>query len=105
MEQPSVSPLPAVPVSESTLLRLRHARGQRVTCLGGSLWLSEAGRREDVHLQPGESAAIHSTGLVLVGSLGQGLATLSPAPTVVARTTAAGRWLRQRLLKFLQVGG
>lgn len=105
MQQPPVLNPPALPVSESALLRLRHAKGRRVTCLAGSLWLSEAGGREDIHLQAGESATIRSPGLVLVGSLAQGLAALSPAPSVVARTTSAGRSLHRRLLKFLQVGG
>jgi len=54
--------------SEGVVL-LREARGARVLCLSGALWLTQEGRVDDVILQPGESLRITRAGLTLVTAL------------------------------------
>ena len=51
------------------LLALRDAQGTRVTCLDGSLWITEDHGIADVLIGPGESFTIKRSGLTLVMAL------------------------------------
>ena len=51
-------------------LRLEHARGQVIRCLGGTVWITQPEHREDVFLADGEELGVESDGLVLVEGVG-----------------------------------
>jgi hypothetical protein len=48
------------------LLRLTRARGRRVTCERGCVWITAPGEPDDVYLLPGQTWTIPANGLVLV---------------------------------------
>ncbi|KAB2926541.1 MAG: DUF2917 domain-containing protein [Dechloromonas sp.] len=53
-------------------LSLRGARGLRVVCTAGTIWLTEDGEPGDVFLLPGQSHRLAGNGLALVESIGGG---------------------------------
>jgi hypothetical protein len=53
-------------------IRLRRARGLRITCTAGTVWLTVSGVPGDILLQPGDSHQLAGNGLALIESLGLG---------------------------------
>jgi hypothetical protein len=53
-------------------VRLTGARGVRVTCTAGTVWITQSGVAEDIFLDPGQSFRIVSDALALVESIGGG---------------------------------
>ena len=53
-------------------VRLNDARGLRITCTAGTIWITLTGISEDIYLHPGESWLISNDALSLVESLGGG---------------------------------
>lgn len=53
-------------------LTLRGARGLRVVCTAGTIWLTVEGEPGDTFLRPGQSHCIVSNGLALIESIGSG---------------------------------
>jgi hypothetical protein len=80
------------------LVAVRDARGVRVLCLSGALWITQEQRTADVILEAGQSTVIDSPGLTLVMALS--LSTLR-----VTEPRVGGLW--KSLLEWLRpaVGG
>ena len=53
-------------------LSLREARGLRVVCTAGTIWLTVDGEAGDIFLRAGQSHRIVSNGLALIESIGGG---------------------------------
>lgn len=60
-------------------VRLNSARGLRVTCTAGRVWITETGVTEDIFLHPGQSHQIGSDALALIESIGGGKVCFEPA--------------------------
>lgn len=67
-------------LADNQPLSLRQARGVRVVCMAGTLWLTVDGEAGDVFLRPGQSHRIASNGLTLVESIGAGRMRLERSP-------------------------
>jgi len=63
-------------LAHNTPVRLRRAKGVRVTCTQGLLWLTVEGEAGDIVLAPGDSYLIRSCGLGLLEAVGTGRARL-----------------------------
>ena len=74
---------------------LENAKGAKVDCLRGRLWISEWGRRDDIVLDSGQSYVIGSGGVTLVQALRKALLELPAACSV---DSAGGERLRQHAL-------
>ena len=59
-------------LADNRPLSLREARGLRVVCTAGTIWLTVEGEAGDVFLRPGQSHCIVSNGLALIESIGSG---------------------------------
>ncbi|TXI76953.1 MAG: DUF2917 domain-containing protein [Dokdonella sp.] len=57
-------------------VRLPFAKGTRVICVEGVLWLTVSGEAGDVFLRPGEVYAIHGRGPAVLEAIGGGRARL-----------------------------
>ena len=66
-----------VHLAETEVLGLRDAYGSEIRCLYGNLWITQAGDREDVVLEGGESFVLNRNGLAVVAAL------LGPAVVIV----------------------
>jgi Protein of unknown function (DUF2917) len=62
----------AVQLDGNALLAMRGARGARVECVAGTVWLTIAGQNGDFFLRPGDRLLIESNGLVVAEGLPQG---------------------------------
>jgi hypothetical protein len=60
--------LSARPLVKGRIRRVRDAKGRRVECLSGSLWLTQDGDDRDVVLAPGESFGFDRPGAALVSA-------------------------------------
>jgi hypothetical protein len=76
-------------------IRLQQARGLRITCTAGTIWLTVNGVPGDIILQPGESHQLTGNGLALIESLGSGRIRLHKPERFrhLSRVTAAIRRL------------
>lgn len=72
------------------LLKLKGARGSRVFCHEGLVWLTQEGMTRDDFLSSGASMEIATQGLVLIEALGDSTLTL-------ASGKVAGRLPQRRL--------
>jgi len=61
---------------------LENAKGAKVDCLRGRLWISEWGRRDDIVLDSGQSYVIAGGGVTLVQALRKALVALPAARSV-----------------------
>jgi hypothetical protein len=68
-------------------LRLVRAAGLRIDCLGGKVWITEAGEAADIFLAAGESYRIAGQGLALIESIGDGRVRLTMARPAVGWLT------------------
>jgi hypothetical protein len=58
-----------VELEQGDLLPLDRAKGVRISCVEGSLWLTEERGAADVVLQPGQSYEVQATGRTLVQAM------------------------------------
>jgi hypothetical protein len=76
-----------------TVVPLENAKGAKVDCLRGRIWISEWGRRDDIVLDSGQSYVIEGGGVTLVQALRKALIELPAACSV---DSGARERLRQR---------
>ena len=75
------------------LVALRGAKGVRVACLTGALWLTQEQDRADVILEAGQSVVVDQSGLTLIMALGSAtLRVCEPRGTGLWRSVLD--WLR-----------
>ena len=60
-------------------VRLTGARGLRIVCTAGTIWITLSGQAEDIFLTTNESYAIGSNALTLIESIGNGKIGLAQA--------------------------
>lgn len=67
------------------MLRLRGARGVRLTCRKGSLWITQEGVARDDFLVPGRSQEIETDGMVVIEAMSASSLTIDSGnrPNVV----------------------
>ncbi len=53
-------------------ISLRRAQGVRIVCTHGTIWITVAGKAEDIFLMPGQSHCLENNRLTLIESIGQG---------------------------------
>ena len=53
-------------------VRLNGARGLRVTCTAGAVWITQTGVADDIFLHPGQSYRVCNDALALIESIGGG---------------------------------
>lgn len=70
-------------------LRLEQARGLRIACTAGVIWITVNGEAGDTFLRPGQSHTISCDGLALIESIGEGKIHIDQAPRF-----SLSRWLR-----------
>ena len=70
-----------VGLQDNQPVRLNGARGLRVTCTAGVVWITQTGVAEDVFLHPGQSCRICNNALALVESVGGGKIRIEQAET------------------------
>jgi hypothetical protein len=59
---------------------LDDARGARVHCRGGSVWVTQEGDRRDVVLEAGDSIEIQRDGMAVLSALRDASVDVQPAP-------------------------
>lgn len=69
-------------------IRLLSARGVRVICTAGLLWLTVEGEAGDILLAPGDSHLIRGRGLALLEAIGSGRARFARPVSRPARLSA-----------------
>jgi Protein of unknown function (DUF2917) len=68
-----------VHLAELEVLDIRDGKGIEVRCLGGNVWITQTGDREDIVLRGGESFVLDRKGLALVTALlGPAMVVLQP---------------------------
>lgn len=80
-------------LTDSNPIRLTKARGVRIRCISGTIWITTPDKFADTFLEVGESCLIDSRGLVLIESVNDGRVRLE---------TDAQRNARTELLKWLK---
>lgn len=65
-----------VALASGCLFRVVHAKGRRLTCLRGSVWVTAVGDPDDIFLKSGDRWTIPNDGLVLVGAEDSAVVTL-----------------------------
>jgi redox-sensitive bicupin YhaK (pirin superfamily) len=76
--------LAAVTLPRSAVHRLAEARGLLVSCLSGSLWLTQEGDRRDIVLEAGDDALVEHDGLTLLAALSDARFVLAAPPPLSA---------------------
>lgn len=71
------------------LLRLRGARGLRIACHAGMLWLTQEGVARDDFLGPGAARVVETRGTVLIEAMAASRASLD---TAAARALDVCEW-------------
>ncbi|HTT38355.1 MAG TPA: DUF2917 domain-containing protein [Burkholderiales bacterium] len=92
-----LSGLSRVCLERDQLIALRDGTGARVTCLSGSLWLTQENAAEDQVLEAGQSVLIKHAGLTLIMAL-------APSSVRLADRTSHSR-LWDRAFGWLQRDG
>jgi hypothetical protein len=78
--------LAAIMLPRRALHRLEDARGQLVSCLTGTLWITQQGDGRDIVLQAGDDALIEHDGLTLLTALEDARFVLTaPVPLAASR--------------------
>jgi hypothetical protein len=72
---------------------LDDARGARVHCRAGSVWVTQEGDRRDIVLEPGDSILIERDGMAVVSALRDASIDVQPVRADAgARTVARFGW-------------
>lgn len=80
---------------ENHPVRLSHATGVVVHCLGGRIWITTPGESCDLFLEAGQQYRIVQPGLTLVESIGEGRVRLE-LPRRGRWHESISRWLNPR---------
>ena len=59
-------------LKENSPLSLRSAKGLHIACTDGTLWITIAGKAEDIFLAAGEHYQLRSNALAIIESIGSG---------------------------------
>lgn len=73
------------------LISVRGARGSRIVCQSGSLWVTQEGEVKDAVLLPGDSLTLGNDGLAVITALQASVALLAQNPAPARKTQAGGR--------------
>lgn len=65
-------------LAENRPLRLRDARGLRIRCTAGTVWITVAGECADIFLAAGDAYRIPGNGDVLIEGVGSGRIMVNP---------------------------
>jgi hypothetical protein len=84
----------SVNLERDQLIAVRDGKGARVTCLAGSLWITQEHAGEDLVLEAGGSAVIEYPGLTLIMALGAARVRVSDPATRSRLWNRALGWLR-----------
>ena len=71
-----------IALSAGQTQRLQDARGARVECLSGSLWITQYGDRRDIVLAPGETFTLDRDGVTLLHAFGRSRALVGESRPV-----------------------
>ena len=82
-------------LSRDGLIAVRDAKGSRVRCLSGSLWITEDHSDRDIIVGPGESFTLRRDGLTLIMALHPASLQLSERRSSFADRLSA--WLSRLL--------
>jgi len=85
--------LSRVCLDRDQLIAVRDGIGARVTCLSGSLWLTQESAVQDQVLEPGQSAVIDHPGLTLIMALAPASVRLTDRATRSRVWNRAFGWL------------
>lgn len=66
-------------LDRTQMIRLRGARGVRLTCRKGSLWITQEGVSRDDFLVPGRSQVVETEGTVVIEAMVASVVTIDPA--------------------------
>lgn len=66
-------------LERSQIVRLRGAKGVRLTCRHGSLWVTQEGVSRDDFLVPGLSQLVETEGTVVIEAMVASSVTIDPA--------------------------
>jgi Protein of unknown function (DUF2917) len=72
--------LAAIMLPRQTLHLLDDARGMLVSCLAGTLWVTQQGEARDIVLEAGDDALIEHDGLTLLAALNDARFVLTTPP-------------------------
>ncbi len=72
---------------------LEDARGTRVVCADGVLWITQHADRRDIVLRAGESFVVDRDAKVIVNALSHAALALVPPPAPVSFRQRMKRWL------------
>lgn len=73
-------------------VRLISARGVRIVCTAGRVWLTVEGEAGDILLAAGESHRVRGRGLALLEAIGHGRVRFEPAAQPWQRRLLASWW-------------
>ena len=59
-------------LADNSPISLRDARGQRIACTAGTIWITLTGETGDIFLSVGEAYVVPGNGLAIVESIGSG---------------------------------
>jgi hypothetical protein len=69
----------AMDLERTQIMKLRGAKGVRLTCRRGSLWVTQEGVARDDFLVPGVTLPIETAGTVVVEAMVASALTIDPA--------------------------
>ncbi len=78
----------AMTLQADQYLKLKGARGTRLTCRDGMLWITQEGVLRDDFLAPGCALTIATDGVVLVEAMSASSLHIAPAPDAAGKTPA-----------------
>ena len=82
--EPRQSELKVEPVAikARTALRLEDKAGARLTCLKGTVWITQANDQRDIVLSAGQTFRLDRPGLAIAFALADAVITVGAAPSV-----------------------
>ncbi len=72
---------------------LADARGTRIACADGVLWITQYGDLRDIVLNAGDAFVVDRDGKVVVNALSDSAFAVVPPPPPVSRRARMWRWL------------
>ena len=71
---------------DGQLLKLKRARGSRLICGEGLVWVTQEGMTRDVFLAPARAFEVTTNGVVLIEAMTDAILTLAPGKVVAGAT-------------------
>ena len=94
-------------LNDNQPITARRARGLRIVCSSGVIWITVDGEAGDTYLRPGESHTLRGNGLALIESIGAGSIRLDkapPFPSLQRIGHAALGWIMKRAGLIRHIG-